>query len=140
MTNSQRSYTALFFCPVHHIHIFDLCGNAQNEVDNDGSQEGNGQNGGTKAVVKTTLASHADALCSPVVGGEGVEHSSHGDKSEETSRDLTDPVAEVEETDGETAEDDGEVQPAEEGTLVGEEDLGLDARGEGNALACESRC
>lgn len=69
-------------------------------------------------------------------GNEGVGHGGHGDEGEEPSGDLTDLVAEVEEADGEAAEDDGEVEPGEEGALVGEEDFGLDARGERDALAC----
>jgi hypothetical protein len=48
---------------------------------------------------------------------------------------FPDLVAEVEEADGETAEDDGEVKPWEKGTLVGEEDFGLDTGGKGDALA-----
>ena len=67
---------------------------------------------------------------------ERVEHAPHGDDGEETRADAGGGVgAEVEQADGEAAEDDGEVEPGEEGALVGEEDLGLDAGGEGDALA-----
>jgi len=72
-----------------------------------------------------------------VEGDQSVDHGGHGDQGEQTSRDLTDLVTEVEETDGETAQDDGKVKPTEESTLVGEEDLGLDTSGQGDALACE---
>lgn len=68
-------------------------------------------------------------------GEEGIQHSHHGNKSEEAGRDLADAIAKVEQADGEAAEDDGEVKPGEKGALVGEEDLGLDACGEGDALA-----
>ena len=66
---------------------------------------------------------------------QSVDHRSHSNECEEACGDLADLVAEVEETDGETAEDDSEVEPGEEGSLVGEEDLGLDTDGEGDAFA-----
>jgi hypothetical protein len=65
-----------------------------------------------------------------------VDHGAHGHQGKEAGGDATDGVAEVEEADGETAEDDGEVEPGEEGALVGEEDFGFDAGGEGDALSC----
>jgi len=70
-----------------------------------------------------------------VKGRERVQHGGHGDEGEEARADLAYLVAEVEEADGEAAEDDGEVEPGEEGAFVGEEDFGLDAGGEGDALA-----
>lgn len=48
---------------------------------------------------------------------------------------MADGVAEVEQADGQTAQDDGEVEPAEEGALVGEEDFGFYAGGQGDAFA-----
>lgn len=69
-----------------------------------------------------------------------VQHGEHGDCSEDGGGDLANAVAEVEEAHGEATEDDGEVEPGEEGTLVGEEDLWLDAGGEGDALACGVEC
>ncbi len=63
-----------------------------------------------------------------------IDHSAHGDKSEEAGRDATDGITEVEEADGEAAEDHCEVEPGEEGALVGEEHFGFDAGGEGDAL------
>lgn len=68
-------------------------------------------------------------------GNQRIRHGGHGNEGEQAGGDLADLVAEVEQADGETAEDDGEVEPAEEGALVGEEDFGLDARGERDALA-----
>ena len=65
-----------------------------------------------------------------------VQHSSHGDEGEDAGADAADAVAEVEQADGQAAEDHGEVEPAEEGALVGKEDFGLDAGGEGDAFAC----
>lgn len=68
-----------------------------------------------------------------------VDHSHHSDDGKQTSADLPNLVAEVEKADGEAAEDDGEVEPGEEGALVGEEDFGFDAGGEGDALSCGLR-
>ena len=66
---------------------------------------------------------------------KSVEHGGEGNECEEASGDLADGVAEVEQSNGEAAEDDGEVEPAEEGAFVGEEDFGFYARGEGDAFA-----
>lgn len=68
-------------------------------------------------------------------GDDGVDHGGHGDDGEEGGGDAADAVAEVEEADGEAAQDDGEVEPGEECALVGEEDFGFDAGGEGDAFA-----
>lgn len=40
-----------------------------------------------------------------------VDHGHQGDECEESGADLSDAVAEVKKTDGEAAEDDGEVEP-----------------------------
>lgn len=69
-------------------------------------------------------------------GHQRVDHGPHGDEGEEGGGDAADAVAEVEQPDGQAAQDDGEVEPGEEGALVGEEDLGLDPGGEGDAFAC----
>jgi hypothetical protein len=111
--------------------------NTEDKVDDNSGQQSNSQNGRTEAIVETALTSHTDALCSPVEGDECVDHGGHGNQGEQTSRDLTDLVTEVEETDCKTAQDDGEVEPTEKSTLVGEEDLGLNTSGQGDALACE---
>lgn len=66
---------------------------------------------------------------------EGVDHGAHGDDGEEGGRDAADAIAEVQEADGKTTQDDGEVKPREKGSLIGEEDFGLDTGGEGNSLA-----
>ena len=65
-----------------------------------------------------------------------IDHAAHRDECEEPGADAGRGVgAKVEQTDGEAAENDGEVEPGEEGALVGEEDFGLDARGQGDAFA-----
>jgi hypothetical protein len=63
-----------------------------------------------------------------------IDHRSHSNQREQACAYLSDFVAKIEETDGETTKDYGEVEPGEEGAFVGEEDFGLDARGEGDAL------
>ena len=83
--------------------------NTEDKVDNDSGQQGNSQDSRTETVVETALTSHTNALCSPVEGDQGVDHCGHGDQGEQTSRDLADLVTEVEETDSETAQDDGKV-------------------------------
>ena len=66
---------------------------------------------------------------------ERIDHAPHRYDGEEAGADAGSGVrAKVEQTDGEAAEDDCEVEPGEEGALVGEEDFGLDAGGEGNAF------
>ena len=107
----------------------------QHKVDNNRQQQRNRQNSRAKAIVEAALSAHADALRAPVESDEGVDHRRQRDEREETRADLADAVAEVEQADGQAAEDDGEVEPGEEGALVGEEDFGLDAGGEGDAFA-----
>lgn len=70
-----------------------------------------------------------------MVGPQRVEQGEDGHACEEEGGDLGGAVAEVEHAHGQGADDDGEVQPREEGALVGEVDFGLDAGGEGDALA-----
>ena len=67
---------------------------------------------------------------------ERVKHGAHGNHSEDSRADLSNFVTEIQEADGQATEDDGEVEPGEEGTFVGKENFGFDAGGEGNALAC----
>ncbi|GMG03417.1 unnamed protein product [Aspergillus oryzae] len=83
----------------------------EDKVNDDGRQQGEGQDGGTETVVDAALAAFADAGCAPVEGAEGVDHGRHGDDGEETGGDTTDAVTEVQETDGQAAQDDGEVEP-----------------------------
>jgi hypothetical protein len=76
-----------------------------------------------------------------VEDAEGIEHDGDGyaharseqliealcegrtDEGEETGADLSYAVAKVEQAEREPGEDDAELQPAQEGALVGEEDL-----------------
>jgi hypothetical protein len=71
-----------------------------------------------------------------VESDEGIGHGGHGNEGEKAGGNLANLVAEIEQPDGEAAQDNGEIEPREEGALVGEEDLGLDARGERDAFAC----
>ena len=73
-----------------------------------------------------------------MVRHERIYHRRHCDQCEQASADLADVVAEVEEADCQSAEDDGEVEPGEKGTFVGEEDFGFDSCGEGDTFSCKS--
>lgn len=115
--------------------LLGAIGNPQNKVHDDGQQENNGQNRRAEPVIETGLSSHPDRLGSPVVGNQGVDHGQHGDTGEEKGRDEGGAVAKVEHPNRQRAQDNSKVQPGQKGTLVGEEDLGLDSRGKGNALA-----
>lgn len=44
-------------------------------------------------------------------GHQRIDHGGHGDDGEQTGGDAADAVTEVQQADGETAQDDGEVQP-----------------------------
>lgn len=68
---------------------------------------------------------------------ERVYHRGHRDAREQEGRDKGRAVTEVEHADGQSAQNDGEVEPREEGPLVSEENFGLDARRERDALAYE---
>jgi hypothetical protein len=83
----------------------------QNKVDNDCSEQRDCQDCRTQAIIEATLSAHADTPRTPVKCEQRVHHSHHSNEGEESSADLSDLVAEVEEADGETAEDDGEVKP-----------------------------
>lgn len=64
-----------------------------------------------------------------------IQHGSKCHKCEQAGGDLADCVSEIEEANGQAAENDGEVQPAQKCTLIGEENFGLDAGWEGDAFA-----
>ena len=67
-----------------------------------------------------------------------IAHGAHSDDCENGRADEAGGVvAEVQETDGEGAEDDGEVQPREEGAFVGKEDFGFHTRGERDTFTWE---
>lgn len=70
-----------------------------------------------------------------MIRDERINHRRYTDPREQERGDERGAVAEIEHTEREGAEDDGAVEPGEEGALVREEDFGLDARGEGDAFA-----
>jgi hypothetical protein len=107
----------------------------EHKVDNNRREQRNGQNSRAKSVIKAALSPHPYAPRAPVEGKERVYHGHHGNEGKEAGGDFANFVAKVEQADCETAEDDGEVEPRKESALVGEEDFGLDARGERDALA-----
>jgi len=109
--------------------------NPQHKIHHHSRQQRNSQHRRSEPIIKASLPSHPYALRSPVKRYQCVEHRRKRDESEEAGGDLAYAVAEVEQADGEAAEHDGEVEPGEEGALVGEEDFGFDADGEGDALA-----
>ena len=65
-----------------------------------------------------------------------IDHAPHSHDREKRGADTRRGIgAEVQQADCKPPEDDGEVEPGEKGALVGEEDFGLDAGGEGDAFA-----
>jgi hypothetical protein len=109
--------------------------NSEHEIDNDSSQQCHRQHRGSKPIVEPTLTTPPDTLCSPMEGHKRIYHRHHGDEREQTGRDATDAVAEIQQTNGQASQDDGEIEPGEKCALVGEEDFGFDAGGKCNALA-----
>lgn len=83
--------------------------NPQHEIHHNSRQQSNSQNRRPKPIIETTLAPHTNTLGAPMVRHERIHHRGHCDESEETGRYLADAVAEVQEADGQAAEDDGEV-------------------------------
>ena len=64
-----------------------------------------------------------------------VDHAAHShDREQCCCNQARSVAAEIQEADREAAEDDGEVEPGEEGAFVCEEDFGFDAGGEGDAF------
>lgn len=86
-------------------------GQPQDKVDNDSSEQSDGEDGGTQPVIEAALAPHPYAPRAPVEGKEGVNHGHHGNKGEEGGGYFSNLVAKVKEADCEAAEDDGEVEP-----------------------------
>lgn len=97
--------------PPHSTSIGLSIANPQNEVNNNGRQEGQGQNSRSKAVIDSALSTAADTLCAPVEGDECIDHGRHGDDGEEGGGDAANAITKVEQPDGEAAQDDGEVEP-----------------------------
>lgn len=88
-----------------------LVHDAEDKVDDNGQEEDDGEDGRAEAVVKAGLAPHANALRSPVVRDEGVDHGQHGDSREQEGGDEGDAVTKVEHADGQGTNHDGEVEP-----------------------------
>jgi hypothetical protein len=109
--------------------------NSENKVDNNSRQQGDSKHRWSKAVIKPALSTLPYTLRSPMKGKKRINHGGHGDDGEQAGRDAANAVAEIQKTDGEAAENDGEVKPWEKGSFIGEEDLGLNTSGEGDALA-----
>ena len=107
----------------------------QHKVDNNRRQKRHREHGRPHPIVKSSLAPHPDRLRSPMEREQGVYHRRHGHDGKACGRDTANTIAEVEEADRQTAEDDGEVEPGEEGALVCEEDFRFDAGGKGDAFA-----
>ena len=107
----------------------------QHKIHHHSSQKRNRQHRRPEPIIEPALAPHANTLGAPMERDQRVYHGGHGDEGEQPGGNLADAVAEVEKADGQPAQDHGEVQPGEEGALVGEEDFWLDARGERDAFA-----
>lgn len=86
-------------------------GQPQHEVDNNSGEQRQRKDSRTEPIIETTLAPHPYALRAPVEREKGVDHCHHSDSCEQASTDLADPVTEVEKANGQSAEDNGEVQP-----------------------------
>ncbi len=108
----------------------------ENEVHHNSSKQRDSQDGRPEPVVNPTLTSFPNALGPPMECDKGIYHGGHCDDCEEAGRDASDTVSEVEQSHCQSAEDDSEVEPGEEGSLVGEENLGLYAGRKRNAFAC----
>jgi hypothetical protein len=109
--SSSRSKRSFFLSIQPLFAIVVAHGHPQDEVDNDRGKQRDRQNGRAQTVIESSLSAHADAPRAPVESEQGVHHSHHSNDGEQTGADLADLVAEVEKTDRESAEDDGEVEP-----------------------------
>lgn len=138
LSTSFHHPSAQQYSPSHRSRLLLLrrVRNPQHKVNHHRKKQNDSQEGRTKPVIETSLAPHPYRLRPPMVRYEGVYHGGHSDAGEQKGRDKCRAVTEIQHADGQGAEDDGEVEPGEEGPLVGEEDFGLDAGRERNALAC----
>ena len=107
----------------------------QRKIHNNSCQKRQRQHRRPVTIINPRRPSLPNRVRPPVERCKGIQHSCHGDKCKEAGRNTADTVPEVEQTDGETAQDDGEVQPGEKSALVGEEDFWLDAGREGDSFA-----
>ena len=115
-----------------------LC-NPQHEIYNYCSTQCYSKHSRPVSIIEPTLPSQPYALCSPVERCQCINHSTHRNQGEETSTYSPDIVTEIEKTNGEAAEDDGKIEPAQECPFVGEEDFGLNAGRQCDAFARGTR-
>lgn len=85
----------ILFLQMPSLVVARCTGNPQYKIDNDGSQQCNRQYRRSKPIVKSTLSPHPNALGPPVERDERIDHCSHCNEREETSRNLTDLVSEI---------------------------------------------
>ena len=108
----------------------------QHKIDHHGPSKDHRQHSRTEPVVKPPLPSQPYTLRPPVEGNKGIDHAPHCHNGEKPGADAGRGIgAKVQQADRETAEDDCEIEPGEEGALICEEDFGLDPGGEGDAFA-----
>jgi hypothetical protein len=106
------------------------CTNTQSKVDQHDRNETHANDGGSPLFIIHALdiAALADLVHAPNVKEETVDEGTGSENCEGPRRGEGDGVdAEVEECGGDATEDDGELEPGQEGSLGGEVDLGLDA-------------
>lgn len=107
----------------------------ESKVDQNRGQDKHTKHRRTKAIVIRTRQTLADPVSAPVECCQRIDHDHHGHEREHAGRDAADTIAKVEQANAESSQQDCEVEPGQKGALVGEEDFGLDADGEGDALA-----
>ena len=111
----------------------------EDKVDNNCQQEHDGQDGRTKSIIEASLAPQPDGLGAPMVRYQRIEKGEDRYSSEEEGRDEGGAIAKVEHAQGQGPKHDGEVEPREECTLIGKENLGFNASGKSNTLAWRRR-
>jgi hypothetical protein len=104
------------------------------EVDDDRNENGDSHNVWASPIIKPSLSFPPYRLGSPVVGVQGVRSNAHSDENETGRRIEGSSVAKVHQTNTQSTEDNGEVEPRKEGSFIGKEDLGLDPGGKSNTL------
>lgn len=117
-----------------YLYIWRLGTDSQHKVDHHCNQKEDTQHGRAKSVIIWARASQPDSLSSPVIGDQCVDHGQHGNECEQTSTDSSNQVTEVQQTHTQGAQNDGEVQPGKEGSLIGEEHFWLDSGRQGDSL------
>ena len=85
--------------------------NPQYEINNNSGKQRNREYRRAQPIVKPALSPHSYALRPPMERKQRIQHGSHSDEREQACTDLTDFIAEIEEANGETTQDDSEVEP-----------------------------